>query len=109
MAIEAMAALLPELLGGSADLTGSNLTNWKSCRSVRRGRAGNYVHYGVREFAMGAVMNGIALHGGHIPFGGTFLVFSGYARNPIRLAALLRLRGGFRFSPDSIPLRADGP
>jgi transketolase len=109
MAIEAMAALLPELLGGSADLTGSNLTNWKSCRSVRRGRAGNYVHYGVREFAMVAVMNGIALHGGHIPFGGTFLVFSDYARNAIRLAALMRLREVFVFTHDSIGLGEDGP
>jgi transketolase len=92
MAIEALAPLLPELLGGSADLTGSNLTNWSSSRSIKGDQPGNYVHYGVREFAMAAIMNGLALHGGFIPFGGTFLVFSDYARNGLRLAALMRLR-----------------
>ncbi|HEY4041826.1 MAG TPA: transketolase, partial [Rhodopila sp.] len=95
MAIEALAPLLPEMFGGSADLTGSNLTNWKAARTVRRDDGGNYIHYGVREFAMVAVMNGIALHGGYLPFGGTFLVFSDYARNALRLAALMRLREVF--------------
>jgi transketolase len=108
-AIEALAPILPELLGGSADLTGSNLTNWKAARSVRPGGAGNYLHYGVREFGMAAVMNGVALHGGHIPFGGTFLVFSDYARNGLRLAALMRLRTIFVFTHDSIGLGEDGP
>ena len=84
--------MLPELLGGSADLTGSNLTNWKACRTVGRNKGGNYIHYGVREFGMTAIMNGVALHGGYIPFGGTFLVFSDYARNGLRMAALMRLR-----------------
>jgi transketolase len=109
MAIEALAPLLPELLGGSADLTGSNLTNWPSCRSVYGRRSGNYIHYGVREFAMGAIMNGVSLHGGHIPFGGTFLVFSDYARNALRLAALMKLREVFVFTHDSIGLGEDGP
>ena len=109
MAIEAFAPLLPELLGGSADLTGSNLTNWSSCRSVLDSRSGNYIHYGVREFAMAAIMNGIALHGGYIPFGGTFLVFSDYARNGLRLAALMKLREVFVLTHDSIGLGEDGP
>ena len=109
MAIEALAPLLPELLGGSADLTGSNLTNWSSCRSVLGLRSGNYIHYGVREFAMVAIMNGIALHGGYIPFGGTFLVFSDYARNGLRLAALMKLREVFVLTHDSIGLGEDGP
>ena len=109
MAIEALAPLLPELLGGSADLTGSNLTNWSSCRSVSREQAGNYIHYGVREFGMAAIMNGIALHGGFIPFGGTFLVFSDYARNGLRLAALMKLREIFVLTHDSIGLGEDGP
>jgi transketolase len=100
---------LPELLGGSADLTGSNLTNWSSCRSVLGLRSGNYIHYGVREFAMVAIMNGIALHGGYIPFGGTFLVFSDYARNGLRLAALMKLREVFVLTHDSIGLGEDGP
>ena len=113
MAIEELSAMLPELLGGSADLTGSNLTNWKACRSVGRGMEtgvrGNYIHYGVREFAMVAIMNGITLHGGYLPFGGTFLVFSDYARNGIRLAALMRLREIFVFTHDSVGLGEDGP
>ncbi len=109
LAIEALAPVLPEFLGGSADLTGSNLTNWKACRTVAPGRPGNYIHYGVREFAMVAVMNGIALHGGFLPFGGTFLVFSDYARNAVRLAALMRLREVFVFTHDSIGLGEDGP
>jgi transketolase len=109
LAIEALAPLLPEPLGGSADLTGSNLTNWKACRTVTVEKGGNYLHYGVREFGMAAVMNGVALHGGYIPFGGTFLVFSDYARNGLRLAALMRLRSIFVFTHDSIGLGEDGP
>ena len=109
MAIEALAHLLPELLGGSADLTGSNLTNWKACRPVRHGQPGNYISYGVREFGMVAIMSGIALHGGFLPFGGTFLVFSDYARNAIRLAAMMRLRAVYVFTHDSIGLGEDGP
>jgi len=107
--IGAFAAALPELLGGSADLTGSNLTDWKGCRAVGPQQSGNYVHYGVREFAMAAVMNGIALHGGFIPFGGTFLVFSDYARNALRLSALMGLRVVYVFTHDSIGLGEDGP
>lgn len=109
MAIEALAQLLPEFLGGSADLTGSNLTNWKGCRPVRHGQPGNYISYGVREFGMVAIMSGIALHGGFLPFGGTFLVFSDYARNAIRLAAMMRLRAVYVFTHDSIGLGEDGP
>jgi transketolase len=109
MAIEALAPLLPELLGGSADLTGSNFTNWSSCRSVQAGQPGNYIHYGVREFAMAAIMIGLALHGGFIPFGGTFLVFSDYARNGLRLAGLMKLREVFVLTHDSIGLGEDGP
>jgi transketolase len=107
--INAFAARLPELVGGSADLTGSNLTAWKTSRPVVRGRGGNYLHYGVREFAMTTIMNGIALHGGLLPFGGTFLVFSDYARNGLRLAALMKLRAIFVFTHDSIGLGEDGP
>jgi transketolase len=109
IAIAALAPLLPELLGGSADLTGSNLTDWKGCRKVAPQTPGNYIHYGVREFAMAAIMNGVALHGGFLPFGGTFLVFSDYARNAVRLAALMRLREVFVFTHDSIGLGEDGP
>jgi transketolase len=109
LAIEALAPMLPELLGGSADLTGSNLTDWKGCQAVRAGQGGNYLHYGVREFGMTAVMNGVALHGGFLPFGGTFLVFSDYARNGLRLAALMGLRTVFVFTHDSVGLGEDGP
>lgn len=109
LAIEALASMLPELLGGSADLTGSNLTKWKASRTVGRSEGGNYVHYGVREFGMTAIINGLALHGGYIPFGGTFLVFSDYARNGLRMAALMRLRSIFVFTHDSIGLGEDGP
>ncbi|PWC62650.1 transketolase [Azospirillum sp. TSH7] len=101
-AIQALAGLLPELLGGSADLTGSNLTDWL-------GSGGRHLHYGVREFGMAAVMNGMALHGGVIPFGGTFLVFSDYARNGLRLSALMGLRVVYVFTHDSIGLGEDGP
>jgi len=108
-AITAFAPFLPEFFGGSADLTGSNLTNWKGCVSIEHGKAGNYMHYGVREFGMAAMMNGIALHGGFIPFGGTFLVFADYARNAIRLAALMGLRSIYVLTHDSIGLGEDGP
>jgi transketolase len=107
--IEALAAALPELLGGSADLTGSNLTGWSGARPVGHGAPGNYVHWGVREFGMVAAMNGVALHGGFLPFGGTFLVFSDYARSAIRMAALMGLRSVFVLTHDSIGLGEDGP
>jgi transketolase len=97
------------MVGGSADLTGSNLTMVKGSKVVGREGGGNYVFYGVREFGMCAVMNGMALHGGVIPYGGTFLVFSDYARNAIRMAALMRQRVIYVFSHDSIGLGEDGP
>lgn len=101
---------LSELLGGSADLTHSNNTWWKGCESItREDAAGNYVHYGVREFAMTAIMNGVALHGGFIPYGGTFLVFSDYARNAVRMAALMKQRVVLVYTHDSIGLGEDGP
>lgn len=112
-AITLLAAELPELLGGSADLTGSNLTNWPSCVAVRRNAdgfvAGNHVNWGVREFGMSAALNGVALHGGYIPFGATFLTFSDYSRNAIRMAALMKKRNIFVFTHDSIGLGEDGP
>ena len=108
-ALEALAAWLPELLGGSADLAGSNLTMVKSSKVIGPEGGGNYVFYGVREFGMCAVMNGLALHGGFIPYGGTFLVFSDYARNALRLAALMKLRVIYVFTHDSIGLGEDGP
>jgi transketolase len=108
-AIEALLPLLPELLGGSADLTGSNLTAAKTSIAVRRGVRGNHINYGVREFGMSAVMNGIALHGGHIPYGGTFLAFSDYSRNAIRMSALMSQRVIYVFTHDSIGLGEDGP
>ena len=108
-AIEALAPVLPEFMGGSADLTGSNLTNWSTCKPVRGDQWGNHINYGVREFGMSAIMNGIALHGGYIPFGGTFLTFSDYSRNALRMAALMKLRSIFVFTHDSIGLGEDGP
>ncbi|AQH05152.1 transketolase (plasmid) [Burkholderia sp. KK1] len=111
-AIESLAAVLPELLGGSADLTGSNLTNWKAATYVRvgeNGAAGDYVNYGVREFGMSAIINGLALHGGHKAFGGTFLTFSDYSRNALRVAALAKSPSIFVFTHDSIGLGEDGP
>ena len=108
-AIQALAPVLPEFLGGSADLTGSNLTNWKECVAVRADQAGNHINYGVREFGMSAIMNGIALHGGYIPFGATFLTFSDYSRNAWRMAALMKTRSIFVFTHDSIGLGEDGP
>ncbi|MDO9217546.1 MAG: transketolase, partial [Lacisediminimonas sp.] len=108
-AIQALAQVLPEFLGGSADLTGSNLTNWKESVAVRDNQAGNHINYGVREFGMSAMMNGIALHGGYIPFGATFLTFSDYSRNALRMAALMKIRTLFVFTHDSIGLGEDGP
>ena len=107
--LEVLVAALPELIGGSADLTGSNLTMVKASKAVGREGGGNYIFYGVREFGMCAVMNGLALHGGFIPYGGTFLVFSDYARNALRLAALMKLRAIYVFTHDSIGLGEDGP
>jgi len=106
--IEALAPGLPELLGGSADLAGSNLTMWSGSKPVGA-PGGNYIHYGVREFGMAAIMNGIALHGGFIPYGGTFLTFSDYSRNALRMAALMKIRSIFVFTHDSIGLGEDGP
>jgi len=108
-AIQALAPALPEFLGGSADLTGSNLTNWKESVAVRSGIPGNHINYGVREFGMAAIQNGVALHGGFIPFGATFLTFSDYSRNALRMAALMKIRSLFVFTHDSIGLGEDGP
>jgi transketolase len=109
-ALNVLAPTLPELLGGSADLTQSNSTLFKGARTVTpEGEAGDYLHYGVREFGMTAIMNGITLHGGFIPYGGTFLVFSDYARNAVRLACLMKVRNILVYSHDSIGLGEDGP
>jgi len=107
--IEGLAPVLPELVGGSADLTGSNLTQWSGSKVVGPQGGGNYLFYGVREFGMSAVMNGVALHGGLIPYGGTFLTFSDYSRNALRMAALMKIRSIFVFTHDSIGLGEDGP
>jgi transketolase len=120
LALEAFTAAMPELLGGSADLTGSNLTNTKSTPALRMDLAGNvkrdeaghigrHINYGVREFGMAAIMNGVTLHGGYIPYGGTFLTFSDYSRNAIRMAALMKQRVIHVFTHDSIGLGEDGP
>ena len=108
-ALDALAPLLPEFFGGSADLTGSNLTNFKCCVKAGRDVWCNHLSYGVREFGMAAIMNGIALHGGYLPYGGTFLTFSDYSRNAIRMAALMKLRVIHVFTHDSIGLGEDGP
>jgi len=108
IAIEALSPDVPEMLGGSADLTGSNLTNWSGSKALTR-EGGNYIHYGVREFGMAAIMNGMTLHGGYIPFGGTFLTFSDYSRNALRMAALMKIRVIHVFTHDSIGLGEDGP
>ena len=108
--LEALIPAIPELLGGSADLTGSNLTMVKASKAVAPGSvSGNHIFYGVREFGMCAMMNGITLHGGFIPYGGTFLIFSDYARNALRLAALMKIRVVYVFTHDSIGLGEDGP
>ena len=120
LALEAFTAALPEMLGGSADLTGSNLTNTKSTPAFRvdlagdvvkteEGKIGRHINFGVREFGMAAIMNGVALHGGYIPYGGTFLTFSDYSRNAIRMAALMKKRIIHVFTHDSIGLGEDGP
>jgi transketolase len=120
LALESFTAALPEMLGGSADLTGSNLTNTKSTAPLRfdlagdvkraeDGKIGRHINYGVREFGMAAIMNGISLHGGYIPYGGTFLTFSDYSRNAIRMAALMKKRVIHVFTHDSIGLGEDGP
>ncbi len=120
IALEFFTAALPEMLGGSADLTGSNLTNTKSTPNLRvnlagdvvkteDGKTGRHINYGVREFGMAAIMNGVALHGGYIPNGGTFLTFSDYSRNAIRMAALMKQRVVHVFTHDSIGLGEDGP
>jgi transketolase len=109
IAINALAPALPEFVGGSADLTGSNLTNWSGCKAVSGREPGNYISYGVREFGMAAIMNGMALHGGILPFGGTFLMFSEYSRNALRMAALMKQRVIHVFTHDSIGLGEDGP
>ncbi|MEQ1657592.1 MAG: transketolase [Hylemonella sp.] len=108
-ALDLLSPLLPEFFGGSADLTGSNLTNFKNCTLAGRDVWGNHMSYGVREFGMAAIMNGIGLHGGYIPFGGTFLTFSDYSRNAIRMAALMKQRVVHVFTHDSIGLGEDGP
>ena len=111
-AIQALAPVMPEFVGGSADLAPSNLTTWKGCRSISHDApqaGGNYIHYGVREFGMAAIMNGLILHGGFRPFGGTFLMFSEYARNAIRMAALMKINPIYVFTHDSVGVGEDGP
>ena len=108
-AIEGLARITPEFLGGSADLAGSNLTLWSGAKPVIKDPAGNYVNYGVREFGMAAMINGISLHGGFVPYGATFLMFSEYARNALRMAALMKIRHIEVFTHDSIGLGEDGP
>ncbi|AJJ18422.1 MULTISPECIES: transketolase [Yersinia] len=108
-ALEAFGKVLPEFMGGSADLAPSNLTIWSGSKSLSDDLAGNYIHYGVREFGMSAIMNGIALHGGFIPYGATFLMFVEYARNAVRMAALMKIRSVFVYTHDSIGLGEDGP
>jgi transketolase len=108
-ALDLLAPLVPEFFGGSADLTGSNLTNFKGCKIVSRDTWGNHMSYGVREFGMAAMMNGMALHGGYIPYAGTFLTFSDYSRNAIRMAALMKTRVIHVMTHDSIGLGEDGP
>ncbi|RXZ43832.1 transketolase [Crenobacter cavernae] len=109
IALEAFSPLLPEFLGGSADLTGSNLTNWSGSKWIDNEGHGNYISYGVREFGMAAIINGVTLHGGLRPYGGTFLMFSEYARNALRMAALMKINPIFVFTHDSIGLGEDGP
>jgi transketolase len=109
-ALNGYGPMLPELLGGSADLAGSNLTLWSGCKGVSKGDAsGNYVYYGVREFGMSAMMNGVALHGGFKPYGATFLMFMEYAKNALRMAALMKINPIFVYTHDSIGLGEDGP
>jgi transketolase len=109
LALDALAPLCPEFFGGSADLTGSNLTNFKGCVKAGRDTWGNHLSYGVREFGMAGIMNGLALHGGLLPYGGTFLTFSDYSRNALRMSALMKLQTIHVFTHDSIGLGEDGP
>ncbi|KJV31742.1 transketolase [Aquitalea magnusonii] len=109
IALEAFSPSLPEFVGGSADLTGSNLTNWSGSKWIDAAGNGNYISYGVREFGMAAIMNGMTLHGGLRPYGGTFLMFSEYARNALRMASLMKINPVFVFTHDSIGLGEDGP
>ncbi len=109
IALEAFSPSLPEFVGGSADLTGSNLTNWTGSKWIDAAGNGNYISYGVREFGMAAIMNGMTLHGGLRPYGGTFLMFSEYARNALRMASLMKINPVFVFTHDSIGLGEDGP
>ena len=110
MSLEAFGPLLPELLGGSADLTGSNNTNWSGSRDIMQSADdGNYIYYGVREFGMTAIASGLHLHGGFIPYTGTFLVFSDYARNAVRMSALIPTGTIHVYTHDSIGLGEDGP
>lgn len=108
-ALNGFGPFTPDLIGGSADLAGSNLTIWSGSRNIQQENAGNYIYFGVREFGMAAIMNGIALYGGFIPYGATFLMFSEYARNALRMAALMKIQGIFVFTHDSIGLGEDGP
>jgi len=109
-AIEGFAKILPEIFGGSADLGCSNMTEWSTYKPMRADKPNaNYINYGVREFGMSAIMNGITLHGGFIPFGATFLMFSEYARNALRMASLMKIRSIFVYTHDSIGLGEDGP
>ncbi|MDE9493789.1 transketolase [Xenorhabdus bovienii] len=107
--LEAFGKVLPEFMGGSADLAPSNLTMWSGSKPLNEVQDGNYIHYGVREFGMSAIMNGIALHGGFVPYGATFLMFVEYARNAVRMAALMKIRSIFVYTHDSIGLGEDGP
>ncbi|MDX7992669.1 transketolase [Xenorhabdus littoralis] len=108
-ALEVFGKVLPEFMGGSADLAPSNLTIWSGSKPLNEVQNGNYIHYGVREFGMSAIMNGIALHGGFVPYGATFLMFVEYARNAVRMAALMKIRSIFVYTHDSIGLGEDGP
>ncbi|MEH3961030.1 transketolase, partial [Raoultella planticola] len=108
-AIEAFGPWLPEFLGGSADLAPSNLTLWSGSKAINEDTAGNYIHYGVREFGMTAIANGISLHGGFLPYTSTFLMFVEYARNAVRMAALMKQRQVMVYTHDSIGLGEDGP
>jgi transketolase len=107
--IEAFGAILPELLGGSADLAGSNLTLWSGSKGIEKDAAGNYIYYGVREFGMSGIMNGISLHGGFINYGATFMMFMEYARNAVRMSALMGIQNIFVYTHDSIGQGEDGP
>ena len=107
--IEAYAKVIPEMIGGSADLAASNLTMWSGSKEIKEFKDGNYINYGVREFGMSAIMNGISSHNGFIPYGGTFLTFCDYSKNAIRMSAIMGLKNIYVFTHDSIGLGEDGP